>query len=368
LTKILYWTKVVWYGLAQRTTILTMTRTKARFYVVPCTLIFLTGCISLNNKFMSGVSADIGFFTDTTVKMMQEVNFGFTREGILYTKKYWNPKDQEELDLAENTADADRVLKAIVRYSMRLVTITEANDSEKDQIKAYADYLEVVDIEVVNKLGLEQGFYNSVIKKVREQHDLLGALRAAQPIINAVGLYMQATLDEVTEASDVLDEKLDKKILEHYADTIRYQDTLEREKASTLKALECVYLTNHNDLNAYKALLASDQIRDPKLIPKGKPSYDQLVKMADYLMQRFKVQHEISREVEPEWLQFKATQKEREYLHAKVQSEVKQFLMVTLTWVRAHQKMSSGKAKPAEWFDINEAAIKGLKAGIDLAL
>jgi hypothetical protein len=368
LKKIHYWTKVVWISGTQPDTILTMSKKNSSVYIAPVLLTLLTGCATFNNKFTSGVTADIGFFTDTTVKMMRDVNFGFTREGVLYTKKYFHPNEQDEIDFADHTADADRVLKAIVRYSMRLVTITEEGNSEKDQIKEYADYLEVVDAEVVSKLGLEQGFYNSVIKKTREQHDLLGALRAAQPIINAVGLYMQATLDQVTESNDILNEKLDKRILEEFADTIRYQDTLQIEKASTLKALECVYLTTRNDPQAYKTLLASNQIRNAKLIPKGKPTFDDLVAMAEYLMRRFKVQHEISREVEPEWAQFKETQKERELLHAKVQVEVKQFLMVTLTWVRAHQKMSSGKAKPAEWFDINEAAIKGLKAGIDLAL
>jgi hypothetical protein len=28
--------------------------------------------------------------------------------------------------------------------------------------------------------------------------------------------------------------------------------------------------------------------------------------------------------------------------------------IIMLTWIRAHQKMSSGTSKPADWFDIGE--------------
>ena len=331
-------------------------RNRALFLSVLAALA-LTGCATLEHKFENGTSADIGFFTDTTVKMMREVNFGFTRNGVLYTKSFLDPEGTEEIEFQESTADADRVLKAIVKYSMRLVTIAETGGDEKEQIKAYADYLDVVDVEIINQLQMDQATYKAVVNNVRSQTELLAALRAAQPLINAVGLYMQATLDRVTDANNALNEKLDSKILAHYSDIIRYQNTLQLEKSNTLAALENIYLTvqNEKDQTAYKALLASGQIRDSKLIPKGRPTYDQLIAMSQYLTHQFDNQHTFSREIEPEWNQFMETQQERERLHDAVDAQVKQFLLVTLTWVRAHEKMASGKMKPAEWFDINEA-------------
>jgi hypothetical protein len=328
-----------------------------------------TGCVAMNGKFTNSIQADIGFFTDTTVAMMRDANFGFSHTGMLYTKEFFDKTASEELEFIDRTDHADMVLKAIVRYSLRLVTIAESNDKEKDQINAYANYLSEIENEVVHELDLKRDFYDDVVKKVRKQGDLLGALRAAQPIINAMGRYMEVTLDKVTDAADVLNAKLQVKIDNRFADVIRYQQTLAKEKSDTLKALEGVYLTvRGNDKAAFDSLMESKQIRDSSLIPAGKPTYPQLTRMAEYLMKRFETMHRVSQEVDPEWQQYRATQEERERLHDRVKLEVKQFFLITLTWIRAHQKMASGKTKPAEWFDINDAPAKLINAGIKLVL
>jgi hypothetical protein len=342
---------------------------RLRQAVLAAAVFSLGGCASMSEKFTNTVQADIGYFTDTTVAMLRDANFGFSRTGLLYTKEYYDMNAAEEHAYMENTESADLVLKAIVRYSLRLVTIAESNSSTKEQIAAYADYLNEVENEVVRELGLKHEFYDDVIKKVRSQSNLLGALRAAQPIINAMGLYMEAALDHVTDSAGVLDKKLQIKIDNRFADVIRYKRTLAEEKSDTLKALENVYLTvRGNDKNSFAALMESKQIRDPSLIPSGHPSYAQSGRIAEYLMKRFETMHRVTQEVEPEWQQYRATQEERERLHDRVKLEVKQFFMVTLTWVRAHQKMASGKMKPAEWFDINDAPARLIKAGIDIAL
>src|SRR5678815_1371271 len=77
----------------------------------------MTGCAAISRKFTTGVQADIGYFTDSTVSMMRDANFGFTQGGAIYTKEFLDPKGPEETELWKRTADVDRVLKAIVRYS-----------------------------------------------------------------------------------------------------------------------------------------------------------------------------------------------------------------------------------------------------------
>lgn len=336
--------------------------------VIAALAVSLDGCATLSKKFSSSVTADIGFFTDTTVAMMRDANFGFSHTGQLYTKEFFDKTGVEELAYMDATDHADLVLKGITRYSLRLVTISESGKSEKDQISDYADYLTEIEDEVVKELDLNRNFYDEAVAKVRKETELLGALRAGQPIINAMGRYMETTLDKVTQTSAVLDRKMQAKIDQKYTDVIRYQQTLAKEKSDTLKALENVYLTVRQDPDAYSNLVESKQLRDPGLIPSGKPSYSQLTRMGEYLMKRMEIMHKVGQEVDPEWQVYRATQEERERLHDRVNLEVKQFFMITLTWIRAHQKMASGKTKPAEWFDINEAPSRLIRGVVDVAL
>ena len=328
----------------------------------------LTGCATLSSKFTTGVQADIGYFTDATVSMMRDANFGFSRGVALYTKEYLNMDGPEEKAFYGHVANSDHVLKAIVSYSLRLVTIAESNKSTSEQIKEYADYLNQIDVEILQALGLEPEHFNKVIKNIRKQNDILGALRAAQPIVNALGRYMEETLDKVTETSIALTVLVDKRIDAKYADVIRYQQTLEKEKSDTLKALEYVYLAVRGDETAYKLLIKSGQIHDESLIPKGKPSYGQLVKIGEYLMHKFDVFARVSKEVEPDWQRYSNTHHELNKLEVQIRNETKQFMLITLIWVRAHQKMASGKTKPAEWFDINDAPGRLIRDAIDIAL
>lgn len=331
-------------------------------------LSLLSGCATFSGKFSSSVQADIGYFSDTTVSMLKEVNFGFTRGGAIYTKEFiaWN--ESEEAKLMESSSNVDKVLRGIVRYSLRLVAITEAGRSEKEQIQQYADYLQEIQGGVQKALNLPADQYESVIREVRKQKDMMGALRTAQPIMNGMGRFMDQTLDDVDAAATNLAKKLDKKIDARYSEVILYQQALDKEKYNVLRALANIYKSIRNDRAAYDALLKSNEIRDKNLIPKGYPTYPQLVAMSKYLMGKFDIMHTIQKEISPDWETYRDTRRELQKLENQIHQEVKQFRLVTMTWVRAHQKMASGKSKPAEWFDINDAAMKGIRSGIDLIL
>ena len=311
---------------------------------------------------------DFGIFTDSTVTMMRDVNFGFTRGAAIYTKEFISWGEPEEGQLKESSVNADKVLRGIVRYSLRLVAISESGGSESEQIKQYADYLQEVQAGIQKALNLPMDQFQKTIEAVRKQDSMMGALRTAQPIMNGMGRYMDQTLDQVDASAATLARKLEKKIDSRYSEVILYQQALDREKYTTLRALANIYKAIRKDPAAYDALLKSGEIRDASLIPKGKPTYNQFLAMSKYLMGKFDIMHTIQKEIEPDWQTYRDTQRELQKLEAQIHSEVKQFRLITMTWVRAHQKMASGKAKPAEWFDFSEAAMKGLKSGIDLIL
>ncbi len=71
----------------------------------------------------------------------------------------------------------------------------------------------------------------------------------------------------------------------------------------------------------------------------------------------------VGEEIEPDWIHYRATHLELDDLYKDAQYEIRQIRLITLVWIRAHQKMASGIVSPAEWFDISDAPAMLLKMG-----
>jgi hypothetical protein len=59
--------------------------------------------------------------------------------------------------------------------------------------------------------------------------------------------------------------------------------------------------------------------------------------------------HLIEQEIERDWNIFWETHRELDKLHDKAIVQNQRARLITLVWLRAHQKMASGVTSPAEW-------------------
>ena len=95
-------------------------------------------------------------------------------------------------------------------------------------------------------------------------------------------------------------------------------------------------------------LLASGAIRNKKLIPKGKPSDADLVKVAEHLGARLKTTYLIGNEIKPDWDAYRATHNELYTLIAGAMDPLSKTRLMTLVWLRAHQNQAAYKDYPKE--------------------
>jgi len=334
-----------------------------RFFMLAVCIFTLSACAGMGKKFKKSTVADVGVFTDHTFAMLSEADFTFAHGDAVYTREYYDRGEIEEQQWFESKARAEQVLNVMLTYSLKLVTIAETEDSTQGRVRIYADYLNRIDDPVLRALGLEKDYFDDLIKKVRGEKDLLGALRKAQPIINAMGRYMEQALSAMDTATLELVQKVDEKIDYEYKDVIRYQETLGQEKYAVLGALEQLFLMAKGDPDAYGRLKAGGAVLSKKLIPAGKPSEEDLAAIRNYLMQRLKGMHEIGAEIEPDWKIYRAMHQELDNLHEKIKIDIRRARLSTIVWIRAHQKMASGRVNPAEWFDIDDAPALLFKLG-----
>lgn len=318
-------------------------------------LAIMPGCASLDGKFTGTPEANVGVFADNTIAMLSESSLGFSSGQAIYTREFYALEEAEEKKLLENKAVADKVIGVMLKYSLRLVTIAETEKDEKSRVTAYVEFLDSIDDAAVEALGLERDHYDQLIQKVSTQEKFLDALRVAQPIINAVGRYLELALSDMATAIDNLVIKVDKKIDIEYQDVIRYQEILEAEKFDILAGMEQLYLTSKGDNKAFDRFLDIGVIADPEKLPKGEPKYKDMRIMSDYLLERLDRLHRIGEEIESDWDNYRKAHIELDRLAANAKIEIRQVRLINLVWLRAHQKMASGVVSPAAWFDINEA-------------
>lgn len=321
------------------------------------------GCVSMEGKFTASKSANVSAFADHTISMLSGADFGMTKDKAIYVREYAEFNGEEELQYEALLEEAESLFKGIIKYSIALVTITEANPNVADRIEAYAKYLEKIQANAEKKLDLEEGFYDNVLESVRQQEKFLGALQQAQPIMNAVGRYGETLMTDIDEAAKVLARKLDGKIDERYAEVIAYQEALETEKYSVLRALGKLYLTYKGDPDAFDEFRKSDAIINKKIIPKGKPTEEQLQKLADHLAKRLEGLQKIWNQIEPDWDVYRASHRELDGLYDEVVADTRKARLFVLLWLRAHQKMASGISSPAAWFDIESAPAQLFQLG-----
>jgi hypothetical protein len=326
-------------------------------------VVSVSGCATVKGKFKSTKEANVGFFADQTIAMLSSADFGLDRQRTIYIREFFDENGTEEKRFVELTNAVETALRGVVRYSIAIVTIAETEKTEIDRIKAYVKYLKGIQHDAEKRLKLEPGHYDQILARVEKQDQFISAIQQAQPIINAVGRYIQTLVDEIYDAAEVLEKKLDNRIDDEYAEVIRYQQSHNREKYLVLTGLNDLYDAYQNDESAFKRLIQSDAIRNKKLIPHSVPTEEELSQIGKYLLKRLEVMHKIWQEIEPDWQLYRKTHRELDENHIKVLEDTNRLRITMIVWLRAHQKMAAGITNPAEWFNVEEAPTELFKLG-----
>lgn len=327
-----------------------------------CLVALLSGCATYNNKFKAGTVADIGFFSDSTVTMLSNLDLQLGRNEALLTRRYFMLNEPEEQLVVALDQRFQSTIQGLVEYSIKIVSIAESGRTEEEMIVAYADYLDLFRDRLRQEKLIDAETFDHSLTLVRGQDKFLDALREAQPLLNAVAMDSILNIDELIDAINALVDKVELRIDEEYEDIVRYRQILEDEKSEILTAFELIYAAYKTDEPELSQLRESGVIWMPELIPEGTPTRVDLSKLGEHLEKRLDAMHRISEEVAPDWNDYLSTQKELKNIAKRSTSMVQQTQVMMLTWVRAHQKMAAGKTDPADWFDIGESTKALLKS------
>jgi len=318
-------------------------------------LMMVTACSSfksVSQKFQPTVVANVGVFADQTLAMLSESDFGFSASQAIYLRDFIDYNNELETQFGGYKNEAGLFFRKIMNYSMELVLIVENNPDSADRVAAYADFISEMEAEVLEKLDLKQDHYDQILENVRAAETFLDAIRQAQPIVNGAGRYMNQVLDNMFSQLELLSIDLEKRIDTRFEDVVRYQRALELEKYYILRAMEKLYHAADGDTEAYQSLIESKAIARRSLVPKGEPTEADFEALWDHLVNRLDGLDRVVKEINPDWILYRATHRELDKAKDRVTNNISRARLITLVWMRAHQKMGSGVTNPAEWFDI----------------
>ena len=317
-------------------------------------LIALCGCSTYKEKFQNKTIANIGLFADSTITMLGDLNLTLSREDTLLVRRFFDRTAPEEQLVIELDGDLKKVLGNMVRYSIEIVNIAESDGAETNKIVEYAEYIMQFKDSIIENELVDADAFDDTIEDVGTQTEFVEALRKAQPLLNAAVMAAALGVEEYITSVEALSKKIDDRIDGEYADIIRYRAKLEREKFDILTAFEIIYDAYRHPEPTLKELRESGVIWTPEIIPEGRPTRENLNDIGEHLQSRMRALQLVQEEMKPNWDDYVATHQELDQIVDKTILSAHRMRIVMLTWVRAHQKMSSGTTDPAKWFDIGE--------------
>lgn len=332
----------------------------AAFLVLAIAL--LNGCASYNEKFKNKSVANIGYFADSTITMLSDLDLSLSREDTLLVRRFIDESAPAEQLVEQLDKQLKMDLTNLVRYSIEIVNIAESEKDEITRVALYSDFLAGFRESIIEKHDVSFGLFDDTLEEVRAQTEFIEALRSAQPLLNAGVMAAALDVAELIDAVQALSIKIDQRIDVEYADIIRYREKLEREKFDVMTAFEIIYDSYRMKEPNLAELRKSGVIWTPEIIPTGRPSRKDLQNIGEHLHARLEALDLVQAEMKPNWEDYIATHKELDIVADETVQSAYDARIIMLTWVRAHQKMSSGVIDPAAWFDIGEVTKSLIKS------
>lgn len=323
-------------------------------------VILLSGC----SKFLKSESENLTPFASHTISMVSSLEYGLTDDELLYLRRIDDYIDDDapfvRFQALENQVSSQ--LKALVVYSIQMVTISELPISENEKSNALADILvslsELVNKDQVvsrEKSDIELG--KNIIAEVRVSENYLDSLRILLPSINAFSAHALNVVDELELEKRTIVSLLEHAIDNKYGSAIAFDHTLHLVRNAYYDAL--IAMAYYGDTQDAKYL---DQVRAARIpvvngILKDKKSLTtaEMRNLHKLMTERMANLNENYSQMKADIDAYHDSHRELKKMVETKEAGIKEARLTFIVWGRAYQKMALGKTEPAEWFDVTES-------------
>lgn len=322
------------------------------------TLILFSGCTTLEEKFTSDEKVNLEPFATTTINMVNTIDYSLERDVSILTKPYLNAEDKPALKrLYELDDELYRVLRGIVGYSIKLVTLSSSSRTDKEMVEAFADYVANLDKPAL-EFHIQQGNvteqdFQDILESIRQQEDLLDAMRSAQPMIEFILQHVDTLTNEIKHQEVKAAKEIDKAIDRDYVDEIAYVEMLVARRKIALQALVSVDEHYKGKRSGLKRLNQANVLQRLGLTKRKITNLNIKRAEQELIKELAGIQSQLDM-LEKDYDFYLKVHQELDELVKFHDEEVRKAKGIIQLWSNAHTKMANGVTDPADWFDVTD--------------
>ena len=311
---------------------------------------------------------DMSPFAEQTVAMAGDIYFSFSNVRAVSLRTNVKGPELDKLRLMGERAR--KYLTNIIQYSLQVTTLSQSSKNGPEMAQLLADFVNelVYPEEKVERVNVKMGDaeVKKIIQNIREQENLLAALRAAQPLVDESSRAAQIFMDEFKAAYDDLAAAVLGSVDEEFA-TVIAQDILlrdiERQTLGLYQKLVAYLQGNKALLEEFKAMKTQVAAFDNVTLDDGL-TIQEGWKVEDVLMQRMQRISTQRVAIAPEIELYEKKRAELSRLTDIIEQTIIKARAAVITWNRVHQQMSKGITKPADinLFGITKQVMNAAKA------
>jgi hypothetical protein len=294
--------------------------------------------------------ADVGPFAENTMKLVSDVNPGASSQQILFIRPYLpvpaGPK------LGAEWATFQQLLRAVVEYASQVLAISESSLEDAEKPRELARYL---DVSLRPVLEREQAAskvagqpLDQLVKKVRSETALLGALRAAQPAVDDLLTLTDFHAGRIRELQGAFAADVGGRIDEAYSKVIANLRELEALQQQAMESYTLVARARLGSADSLATVRARDAgVRDvmgKEAVP-GRDRFDAAeAELAGRLARIEKLRDQIGPEIEL----YVRTKAELNRLMELSEENATRGRLAVIAFARSHRNLAAGLPVPPE--------------------
>lgn len=333
-----------------------------RDVVLALTCVLVTGVLGGCSAFKSKKRVDMGGVAEDMIAVAGEIQYNLGQRRPVYLRGY---HDTPQLVSLEYEAKRARMLvRGVIDYTIRLVTIGDSHRPESEKSSALADYLEDLLPAAIEEtdltLSLTRAQVDTVVANVRAQTTLLDALGAAQPVVDEVSITSRGIFDDTKTAMDAAVTALRQRIEDRFRDVRTADEKLERQQLVAVFGLDYLPQIRRGVPGALDSLLALEPSLPALVATRDGLDVTEIQLIEDRMLTILARTRDVRDQLEPDIKLYYEHQRELDELENLWHAEIRKARVAVLAWARAHKLMAQGVTDPAK---INVLGIARSAAG-----
>ncbi len=340
---------------------------KAWWTVLALTCALVIGVLSGCSSFKSTRRVDMGRVAEDMITVSGEIQYSLGQKRPVYLRGY---HDTPQLALFDYEAERARMLvRGVIDYTIRLVTIGDSHRSASEKASALADYLQDLLPPVIEgpnpTLNLTRAQVDTILANVRAQTTFLDGLGAAQPVVDEVAIASRGIFDDTKAAMDAAVTALRQRIEDRFGDVLIADEKLERRQLMAVFGLDYLPQIRQGVPGALDSLLALEPSLPALVTTRDGLNGSEIQLIEDRMLTILARTREVREQLEPDINRYYKQHRELDELHNLWLAEIRKARVAVLAWARAHKLMAQGVTDPAK---INVLGLARSAAGAALPI